>query len=616
MDFEREMIQLFQVKIDDQLSKYSTNYKKILNGNLQVQDSSMLSNKENELHQDNSRKNNNEIKQKEMQNPESKIIKNRNHPPINIQEVRITKTSDQEIIHRFVDIVNERITKYEFNESKIKMPSIPNDSFIVNNTFIPDLETPLNEKKNKKNKESTQRTQKEIKEEVVALISSKCKEEPLKIQEDIRKDLDSPTNEKSELRENDDITIIDQSKLMSTFLIQPNGQYEYRRRARRGKIGGSNKRKYIAPKEFPEIIKRVKLEHIPLKKTKTTKTNIKKHYKKFQDDLRRNHEEEIQRIRKEGIEASSRIVEELSKLKAYKEGLSEEIKKIERERLRVQNEKDDLNKERIRIETKKKEDLLDLESKRKEIELRLLEEERRKIEEFRRMEEAKNKKHEEEFERMKIEKETLERRLLEETRKIKDERLKIEKERERIDQTFLEIANMTKMHEKSEMEEKSLPSDEVKIVIPKLANPFLYKKNLKIKDLNETFLDVKKEFKENNKTRPPKKEMALNIDKIKPQQLYKSIIDSQSGNDPKKYIPKIQIPVYTNEDEFDSKDKKFEAASFTKDPKLNFIVKGQDNERIKSFFGNLTEIDVEHIFSNIENVTNQSPNKITYSKKE
>lgn len=103
----------------------------------------------------------------------------------------------------------------------------------------------------------------------------------------------------------------------------------------------------------------------------------------------------------------------------------------------------------------------------------------------------------------------------------------------------------------------------------------------------------------------------LDINKINSHSLYKKSIDIQSKTlDPKKYIPKTYVPFYNNDDEFESDEKKFVPAMFTKDPKLNYIVISQSHDEIRDFFGNKKDIDVESIFSEIENVSNYSPNKL------
>lgn len=102
----------------------------------------------------------------------------------------------------------------------------------------------------------------------------------------------------------------------------------------------------------------------------------------------------------------------------------------------------------------------------------------------------------------------------------------------------------------------------------------------------------------------------INVDYIKPHSLYKQSIDVQSiSGCPRDYVPQTIIPFYSTEDEFESEEKRFLHAPFTRDPKLLYTVRKQSHDEIKQFFGCKRDIDVEVVFENVKNVTNSSPNK-------
>jgi len=154
------------------------------------------------------------------------------------------------------------------------------------------------------------------------------------------------------------------------------------------------------------------------------------------------------------------------------------------------------------------------------------------------------------------------------------------------------------------------------------------KENKDQAELNELLRETQKEILEKrNKTVIARGEAVdskamnggpkiLNVDYIKPHNLYKQSIDVQSLSselkDMKGYVPKTTIPFYSNESEFDEPEKKFPVASFVKDPRLIYNVRHQNHEEIANYFGEQKEIDVEKIFPEIENVTNNSPNKFVW----
>lgn len=319
------------------------------------------------------------------------------------------------------------------------------------------------------------------------------------------------------------------------------------------------------------------------------------------------------------IEASKMVENEFVRIK---KDISEELNKIESEKLKIEIERRKLEEEKRQesekriIELKKYKDI-ESNLEKKLMETKIYESNMRETDDQRLMQ------FKLEFNKIRLERENLERLVLEETEKLRVER-------EKINQTYFEIANLTRMNEKfneslfeNEMRKGNVPKSDVKIIVPKIVSGKFIKKDV-VEDINETFLQVKKEHKDikgqkSTKVQDVKKDNVLNVERLRPHQLYKNLIDIQvdnvPGNDftstnPKKYIPTTDIPFYVNDEEFDSQTKKFTQALFTKDPKLNFIVKTQDSTEIRELFGNKTEIDVENIFQNIENVTNFSPNKI------
>lgn len=464
----------------------------------------------------------------------------------------------------------------------------------------------------------------------------------------------------------DDTLLGDESKLFDNSMNMHctnqtffNGEFRRKARRRTGKL--IVKRKYYLIDDFSDTFKRPRTDKVSsfyelyMKHMSDSKENVpNRTYLKELEDLKnqlksaeellkkrreKEEQEEVERIRQEGLEASKRIELEMEKLMSIKKDISQELKKIEAEKRRIQEEKEKLHTEKLVAEKKRLEDELLIESRRLDAEKTMIADEKKRLEELKSLE---NKRLEEERLRMEVEKleelrriqasrEGLELKLIEETRKIQLERKLIEEEREKINQTFLEITSKSARG-------PPLKPKEVRIQLPPLFQGGIPAKKRTVvagtsKPLNEIFLDAKREHAEkvnqtllaladNGRTGEKPKPVfgktvqkpfqgAINIEKMNPHSLYKTSIDAQtSSTDPKKYIPKTQIPFYTNEDEFDSESKKFPPASFTKDPRLNFIVKSQNHEEIRAFFGNKKDIDVETIFSEIENVSNQSPNKL------
>lgn len=441
-----------------------------------------------------------------------------------------------------------------------------------------------------------------------------------------------------------------------TFL---NGEFRRKARRRTGRL--VIKRKYQLVDDFEDVFKRPRTDRIAsfyelykeaVFENKESAQN-RAYFKEFEDlksQLRaaeellkkrreKEEQEEVDRVRQEGLEASKRIELEMEKLLSIKKDIGLELKKIETEKKRIQEEKDRLHAERLTTEKKRLEEEFLMESKRLDAEKTMIADEKKRLEEFKLFE---NKRLEEERLKIEVEKleelrriqasrEGLELKLIEETKKIQLERKLIEEEREKINQTFLEITSRSVCG--------PLKPREVKIQLPPLFQSGIPVKKYAArtaasKPLSELFFDAKREHAEKinqtllvlsenaqNTVEKPKPifgktaqkpfQGTINVEKMNPHSLYKTSIDAQTvSSDPKKYIPKIPIPFYTNEDEFDSESKKFPPALFTKDPKLNFMVKSQSHEGIRAFFGSKKDIDVETIFSEIENVSNQSPNKL------
>lgn len=134
------------------------------------------------------------------------------------------------------------------------------------------------------------------------------------------------------------------------------------------------------------------------------------------------------------------------------------------------------------------------------------------------------------------------------------------------------------------------------------------KENIQIEIVQNQELDKSKPVFNKNVHKP---KIGVEASQIRPHNLYKQSIDIQSiHGECKNYVPKCYIPFYSGEDEFESKEKKFIPAQFSKDPKLMYHVKKQNHSEIRQYFGDQKDIDVKRIFDRVENVSNDSPNKL------
>ena len=374
--------------------------------------------------------------------------------------------------------------------------------------------------------------------------------------------------------------------------------------------------------------------------------------KRFQEERK-----DLDKLKAENIAISLKIEQELKELQSFKQNLIGEIRKLEEEKNNNTLFNEMAILEKIKAERKEIQDEYLKESRKLEAERTILIEEKKTLEEikateFRKLEMEKIRIEREkdiELKRIVSEKIALEKQIVEQNQKLEaerkllqEERERIKKtleeerekinqtlfeERERINQTFLEISNRPKQENKLQ---NSSVNGNLNIQLPKIFKSELERKRTigisTPKSINEIFQTAKKELqqkqiqtnstvKENSESQfftPITRNFPIfDINKINPHSLYKKSIDIQSNtSDPKKYIPKTCIPFYTNEDEFELEEKKFPSALFTKDPKLNYIVKCQSHDEIRNFFGDKKELDVEKIFSEIENVSNYSPNKL------
>lgn len=370
---------------------------------------------------------------------------------------------------------------------------------------------------------------------------------------------------------------------------------------------------------------------------------------------------DLDKLKSENIAISMKIEQELKELKTFKETLMSEMKRIEEEKKNNTALAEQTILEKIKREKREIQEEYIRESKRIEAERSILIEEKKTLEELKaaeikRIEMEKIqilRQKEDEIRRIATEKLALEKQINEQNNKLEAERKLLQKERERIkqtleeererinqtlfeerekiNQTFLEISNRPRVDQNPLKTQKL---DTLNIELPLSFKVELErKKTLQIstpKSISEVFQLAKREHqKQHTQVTSITKEVPesqffesvtrnfpiFDINKINPHSLYKKSIDIQSNpSDPKKYIPKTFVPFYTNEDEFESEDKKFHPALFTKDPKLNYIVKCQNHDEIRAFFGNKKDIDVEVIFSEVENVSNYSPNKLKRRK--
>lgn len=338
---------------------------------------------------------------------------------------------------------------------------------------------------------------------------------------------------------------------------------------------------------------------------------------------------ELERIKSENIATSKKLDREIRELQKFKESILNEVKKLE-EIKRFQLRKEDIEESMIK-EKKAIQDELMEQKRLMEAEKTMIVEERIKMEHKLLQEEK----------RLNEERIRLEKEKNEQMKKIIEERIKLEKDM--AEKTFsLEFEkrlmadrfDQSMVGHSSRLAQGILKNKEPKIVLPTEAimdaekRKTILQKNPK-PVLNELFQAAKNEHFEKvnqsqlassmhffTKTVPKIKTPNSNVqlDKIDAHNLYKRSIDAQSiVTDAKKYVPKTQIPHYNTEDEFESDEKKFQPALFTKDPKLSYIVKSQNHDEIRNFFGNRRDIDVEAIFNEIENVSNYSPNKLRKS---
>lgn len=406
---------------------------------------------------------------------------------------------------------------------------------------------------------------------------------------------------------------------------------EFRRRARRRTGRMVAKRKYETIDDHEDIVKKRRTDPVPNYLPQYLDImSSKSRYNQEIEDLKAKlraaeckeditaEKEELKRMRKENIEVSLQIKKEVDSLQQFKEMVLMEMKKIEKVKTQLEVEKERIYEERLKNEKQqleeqyRRETLKYDEERHKMEELRLVEL-RRAEDEKRKIELEKYK----EIKRIMEEKTKLEQLLAEQNEKLERERCLYNQERERMNQTFLEMGGRGN---------ETIKPKEVNIQLPIAAKIEVEKRDTLFqgvkKGVNELFKAAKSEFEEKvNQSvmagvEKSSIEIALkpktkDIDRIDAHFLYKKSIDVQIPTlDPKKFVPKTLVPFYQNEDEFENEDKKFAPALFTKDPKLNYIVKNQNHDEIRKFFGTQKEIDVEKVFNQIENVSNFSPNKL------
>lgn len=398
-----------------------------------------------------------------------------------------------------------------------------------------------------------------------------------------------------------------------------------RRKARRrtGKL--INKRKYLPTDDEEESFKKRRVDDLEnfletrllerrLQKGNQNEEAYIKEIEKLKEQLRNTQKSakdeekaELERIRLENVEISKKIQEELQELKIFKESMYKEIMKIEEDKKVLVKETEQEYLEKIQRERRA------LEAERT-----IIIEERKKIEDMKNKEIQKLEvERNVELRRIIAEKALLEQRMEEQSVIIEREKRLLQEEREKMNQTIQGI-NVKSMYFKPKEVKIELPIEAMAESRKTTCQPFK-------EGINDLFQQVKKKYVEKanqtqlvspQKIKEPlqvltKVRKSLGKERINPHSLYKRSIDAQSTLlDPRKYIPKISIPFYTSESEFESDEKRFTPAIFTKDPKLNYIVKNQDHAEIRRFFGNKKDIDVETVFNQIENVTNYSPNKL------
>lgn len=77
---------------------------------------------------------------------------------------------------------------------------------------------------------------------------------------------------------------------------------------------------------------------------------------------------------------------------------------------------------------------------------------------------------------------------------------------------------------------------------------------------------------------------------------------------PNLYKPQTEVPPIDSDDEL-SMDLGFSVPVWAKNPRLNEEVRAQSHDELSMYFKNADPINVYHIFPNVKNVTNDSPNK-------
>lgn len=356
----------------------------------------------------------------------------------------------------------------------------------------------------------------------------------------------------------------------------------------------------------------------------------------------------LDRMKSENLEVSQKIEQELKDLRALKETVFKEFERIREDKKALQDEREKLHLEKMQSERRILEEEYRRETIRLEAERTMISEERKKLEDMRRLEMLKAREEvkklqmekAEEVRKLMEEKALLERQLIDQSIHLENERKLLREERGKASQTLCEptarpfsgtfrqkdVGIRLPEGKKMEIQKKDTimhsGRDEIKSRFRMAMKSYDDKlSQSQLADLSKQVAVTKQPSKEPQHqafTKQTLQKQHIKIDqpkieneKIDAHFLYKRSIDAQlSTPDPKKYVPKTAFPFYANEDEFENEDKKFVPALFTKDPKLNYTVKNQDHDEIRSFFGDKKDIDVEHIFSQIENVSNYSPNKL------
>ncbi|ELA40935.1 uncharacterized protein VICG_02024 [Vittaforma corneae ATCC 50505] len=348
----------------------------------------------------------------------------------------------------------------------------------------------------------------------------------------------------------------------------------------------------------------------------------------------------IEKMKNENLEISQKIEKELSDLKLLKETISKEFERIKEDKRNLQAEREKIHLEKMHNERKFLEDEYRRKTIRLEAEKTMISEERKKLEEMRRLEMAKIQEEikrlqmekAEEIRKIMEEKALLEKQFVDQSIHMENERKLLREEQEKTSQTMLESTTKRALEASRQKDVEIKLPDGKRMEIQKkdtivyngrdeIKSKFkMAMKNYDDRISQSQLVDPSKQpskelqYQVFTKQASRKQQVKMENEKIDAHFLYKRSIDAQIFvADTKKYVPKLVIPFYSNEDEFESEDKKFVPALFTKDPKLNYIVKTQDHNEVRKFFGDKRDIDVEGIFSQIENVSNYSPNKLKSS---